>query len=501
MASAFCTLVAGALVLLCFYLYTKFTYWKRHGIPTAKGYYPFVGHMLPVLMARKHAFDVITQASIDNKDRSMVGFYKGFKPVLIVRETELIKSVLQSNFSSFHENGLKIEPEVDPLLAKNPFFTYGEAWIAGRKRLTYAFSNTRLKILFASITNVLKKFDNFLERRLRSNNRYEVELKYLFSKFTAEVVANAGIGVEGFCFEEKEHAVSFDKIGDSIFKPPFIQGVLSQLIILFPGVNKLCKFPFVQKDIDQFFRKIVTENLEIRRKETTPRNDFLQLMLDLEKSGEALDIEATAAYVFSFFMDGYETSSATLNLTGHLLAANPAVQEKLRNEVKSTIEKHGGELTYEALKEMTYMDQVLKESQRYYSVVGFLSKVCTEEFELQGSDGLSYRAKPGSEIYIPVYALHRDPKYWSNADVFDPERFSDERKQTIEKMAFIPFGEGPRMCVGMRMAWVQMKACLAGLLRSYKLELSPKTKLPLKFSATALVATPIGGCWVYISKL
>ncbi|CAL7936767.1 unnamed protein product [Xylocopa violacea] len=463
MASAFCTLVAGALVLLCFYLYAKFTYWKRHGIPTAKGWYPLVGHVLPVITARKHVFE--------------------------------------NNFSNFHDNGLKIEPDADPLLAKNPFFNSGDTWMLGRKRLTYAFSNTRLKILFAGICGVLKKFENFLERRLKSNTRYEVELKYLFSKFTAEVVANAGLGVEGLCFEDKEHATAFDKIGETVFKPSLIQGILGQLIILFPGVNSICKFPFVQKDIDHLFRKIVTENLEIRRKESTPRNDFIQLMIDLEKSGDSLDIETVASDAFSFYTDGYETSSATLNFTGYLLAAYPAVQEKLRNEVKSTIEKHGGELTFESLKEMTYMDQVIKESQRYYSVVGFLSKLCTEEFEFKGSDGLSYRATPGSEVYIPTYAIHRDPKYWTDPDVFDPERFSDERKQTIEKMAFLPFGEGPRMCVGMRMALLQIKACLAGLLRSYKLELSPKTKLPFKFSPTTLVVSPVGGCWVYISKL
>ena len=91
--------------------------------------------------------------------------------------------------------------------------------------------------------------------------------------------------------------------------------------------------------------------------------------------------------------------------------------------------------------------------------------------------------------------------YWVNPNVFDPERFNDERKQTIEKMTFLPFSEGPRICVGMRMTMLQVKACLATLLSNYKLELSPSTQVPLKISSHYFLSEPIGGNWVYISEL
>ena len=440
--------------------------------------------------------EFIRLAYEENKGHSMVGIYKGTRPVLIVRDPNLVKTVLQSNFSSFHENGRKVVPEADPLLSKHPLFSYGEAWSTGRKRLTYAFSNVRLKILFAAVSGVCKKFEDFLNRRLKTSSKYEVDLKSLFSRFTGEIVANAGLSIEGYCFEDDVRAGSFHEIAENTFE----ESLGTIIAFHFPSINRLLKLSLLPKSVDGFFRRIVCENLKVRRNDSTPRNDFLQLMIDMEKTGEVVDEENVSAHAISLYLDGTETSSITLNFIGHDLAANPEIQEKLRKEARSTIEKHGG-LTFDALKDMTYMNQVISESQRLHPAVGILQKMCTEEFELQGSDGLTYRIKPGTEVVISVFGLHGDPKYWANPDVFDPERFNDEKKQTVEKITYLPFGEGPRICVGMRMALMQIKACLAIILSNYKLELSPKTQVPLIMSPHNFLSEPTGGNWVYISKL
>jgi len=147
------------------------------------------------------------------------------------------------------------------------------------------------------------------------------------------------------------------------------------------------------------------------------------------------------------------------------------------------------------------MDQILNESQRIIPTIGFQSKVCTEEIELRGSDGLVCRVQPKTEIQIPVHGLQHDPRYWDNPEVFDPERFSPGNKRNIDRFTFLPFGEGPRICPGQRMALLQIKAGLTTLLRKYSLELSPKTKLPLKMIPGAIIASPQGGLWVIIRQL
>ncbi|EFN80195.1 Probable cytochrome P450 308a1, partial [Harpegnathos saltator] len=93
-----------------------------------------------------------------------------------------------------------VNPELDPLLANNPFFTYGEKWVIGRKRLTYAFSSMRLKILLENVKQVCQQFEDFIDRRLNKTEQVEMELKDLFARYTTQVVASAGFGVNGFCF-------------------------------------------------------------------------------------------------------------------------------------------------------------------------------------------------------------------------------------------------------------------------------------------------------------
>lgn len=501
MASVFLKLLVSAVVLLILYLVKKYSYWKRRGIPTVKGCIPLLGNILPVLTLKMNFHDMHTEIYKNHKNQSMVGYYKLLDPVLVVRDPQLVKIVLQSNFSSFHKNALTVRKDLDPLFSRNPFFSYGDEWSRSRKRLTWAFSNVRLKTLFVTVNGVCKKFEDFLNRRLTGSDKYEVELKSLFSKFTGEVVANAGLGIEGFCFEDQKHPMAFDTISGEVFSTSWKRALENNALFI-KQLRNLMRQRFIPVEFDAFFRNTVKENLKIRQKDPTPRNDFLQLMMDLTKnSNEPLDEEAVTAEAMSFYIDGFETSSITLSFVGYQLAIHPNIQEKLREEVKSKIAKHGGVLTFDALKEMTYMDQVISESQRRYSGLGALSKVCTESFVLEGSDGLKCRVDPGVEVIVPNQGLQIDSDYWPDPEVFDPDRFSEDRKQSIVKMTFLPFGEGPRMCVGMKMAQLQMKAALAVLMNNYKIELSSKTKLPLKMSPYYFLMSPVGGLWAHISKL
>ena len=234
------------------------------------------------------------------KNCSMVGFYKFTSPVLLIREPQLVKTVLQTNFSSFHDNSVAVAPDADPLFATNPFFCNGDTWVSGRKRLTWAFSSMRLKILFVAVSGVCKKFEDFLDRRLKSSDKYEVELKYLFSKFTGEVVANAGFGIEGYCFDDESRPMAFDRIGDAIFKPNAINAILQSVVFFMPTLNKILKVSIFPKSLDKFFRDLVDESLEARKKDSTPRNDFLQLMANLEKTNdEKLSKDVLTAHMAS----------------------------------------------------------------------------------------------------------------------------------------------------------------------------------------------------------
>ncbi|XP_078048896.1 cytochrome P450 9e2-like [Augochlora pura] len=495
------TLLLGAVILIVIYFVKKYTYWQRRKIPIPNGYWPLMGHMWPVYMVRKSMTDHMEDLYRKCNTHSMYGVYDGLTPALVVREPRLLKTVMQSNFANFHKNGFAVIPKKDPLLAVNPFFSDGEVWQNGRKRFTNGFSNARLKNLFTIMMQVCNKQQQFLEEQLKSNDNYEVEMKHFFGRFTAETVANAGLGIEGYSYEKNPPANAFHSIGLMIFNPNLFSAFITNLVFLNTNLATFLGIPLLDKRVDAFFRRIVHENLGLRLKDPTPKNDFFQLMIEQEQADGEMNEERITAHTLSLFFDGFETSRVTLAFIGYHLARYPEVQEKVREEIRATLAKNDGVLTYDSLREFKYMEQVMSESERRYNVLAFLRKVCTNECELVGSDGLSANMKPGMEVYIPITAIHRDPQYWSNPEEFDPDRFSDERKHEIEKMTFLPFGEGPRMCVGMRMAMLMMKVCLATFLNNFKIELSPKTTVPLKLSQYHFLTEAITGIWVKVSKV
>ncbi|XP_012536053.2 probable cytochrome P450 6a13 [Monomorium pharaonis] len=496
------SLILGALIALYFYLTRNYKYWQKRRIPCANGVLPGFGHMFSVFCMKTDFVNFICKIYKDNKGHSMVGIYDFMSPLLMIREPELVKTVLQTDFSSFSENAIPIDPELDPLTATNPFVLSGEKWLNSRKRLSYAFSSMRLKILLKSVNQVCMAFENYIDKKLSNVEKVEFELKNLFSKYTAQVVAGAGFGIDGYCFDDEKKDISFTKIGKDIFEPTLRNKLAFTLMFFIPSLNKIFKISIVPKHIDHFFRTLVADLMEQRRREKIPRNDFLHLMVELERAeGDKFDTETIAGHALSFYVDGTESSGSTMSFICFYLASNREVQEKLREEVLSVLRRYNGEITYEGLKEMTYMDQVFNESLRLLPTATFLKKRCTEEFELKGSDGIVCRVQPGTEILIPVQALHKDPQYWDHPEEYDPERFNPERKHSNERFAYLPFGEGPRICVGMRMAQLQIKAGLAIILRKYRMDLSPRTQVPLKMIPSTFLPTPKGGLWVYFRQL
>nr|XP_050868700.1 cytochrome P450 6a2-like [Vespula vulgaris] len=502
MSSLFFVLLLCGIFALYIYWRKIYSYWNRQGIPEVPYSLPIVGNLWPLLLMQKNLAQLVGSWYDSYKNASMIGYYEGTTPGLLIRDPELVKTVLQTSFSDFHENAIKVDKDIDPLVAKNPFFLKGEEWLVGRKRLTYAFSSMRLKILSETVRKVCEKFDDYLYKKIEEDQRIEFETKDLFSRFTGEVVANAGFGIEGFCFEDNYNPQSFHEMGKKIFKTTWFLDTLQSMIFFLPILNDYLKIPFLPKEIDHFFRTIVKQIIEKRREETEKRNDFFQLMVDLEKSeGQKFDEESLAAHALSFFVDGYETSSATLSFICFELSVHCDIQEKLRKEIGDVLAKHQGEITYDSLKEMTYLEQVISESQRLNTLLDIMGKICTNNIELKGNDGLTCTVETGTKIFIPTRSLQRDPKYWSNPEAFDPDRWTEERKFATTKYSFLPFGEGPRICVGLRMALLQIKAAIATLLMKYRVERNPRTSYPVKIGVSGILSTPIDGLWVYLKRL
>jgi cytochrome P450 family 6 len=184
------------------------------------------------------------------------------------------------------------------------------------------------------------------------------------------------------------------------------------------------------------------------------------------KTHKSLSIEEIAANVFVFYIAGNESSSSTIAYTLYELTQNEELMKKAQEDVMNTLEKHDGILTYESIKDMRFIEFCVKETLRKYPGLPILNRVCTKNYHIPES---SFTIKKGTSIIISLLGVHRDQKYFPNADKYDPERFSDDRHDYDDDM-YMPFGQGPRNCIAFRMGILITKVAIIMLLRNYYFE-------------------------------
>ncbi|GFO15527.1 cytochrome p450 [Plakobranchus ocellatus] len=205
--------------------------------------------------------------------------------------------------------------------------------------------------------------------------------------------------------------------------------------------------------------------------------DFLQLLIKAEASDsddiigdKKLTTEEIAAQGIIFIIAGYETTSSTLQFLFYELSRNQDVQDRLVSEIESVL-KEDEEPDYDACKRFKYMEAVINETLRIYPPVHLLTRRAVVDTTLAG------RPVPaGTAILFPTANIGRDPEFFPEPDIFKPERFFDEPRNTIDPVTFLPFGYGPRQCIGLRLAMMEMKIALVHILRKVRvIGATPKT--------------------------
>lgn len=154
-----------------------------------------------------------------------------------------------------------------------------------------------------------------------------------------------------------------------------------------------------------------------------------------------------------------------ISFAAYEIAVNPHIQEKLQNEIDKVLKETNDQLSYEAISGMKYLNAVINETLRKYPVQPGTDRLCVKDFELPPTlpNAKSYVVKEGMIIFLPVYALQHDPKYFPEPEKFKPERFLDEADQ-CNFNAYFPFGLGPRMCIGTKFALLETRIVLFHLL-------------------------------------
>ncbi|XP_023310973.1 cytochrome P450 9e2-like [Anoplophora glabripennis] len=210
-----------------------------------------------------------------------------------------------------------------------------------------------------------------------------------------------------------------------------------------------------------------------------------------------------AAQAMIFFFAGFDSVSNIMSFLAYELAANPDIQDMLRDEVRSTLEECEGKLTYEGLLKMKYMDMVVSETLRKWPILLGIDRVCTKPYTIEPilPDETPLRVEKDVMISLPVYGIHHDPKYFPNPERFDPERFNDENKSEIKPYSYFPFGLGPRNCIGSRFALLEIKTVIFQILKHFELIPVEKSRIPVQISRKQFNLTAEGGFWFGLKRI
>ncbi|XP_030433732.1 cytochrome P450 3A9-like [Gopherus evgoodei] len=466
------------LALLILYGIWPYGLFKKLGIPGPTPL-PFFGTTLEY---RKGIVDF--DKNCFQKYGKIWGLYDGRQPVLAILDSTLIKTVLVKECYTTFTNRRIFGPT--GMLKSAISIAEDEQWKKIRTVLSPTFTSGKLKEMFPIMAHYGKVLVRNVQKQVEKDE--PIAVKDVFGAYSMDVITSTSFGVnidsmnnpqDPFVKEVKK-LVKFD-----IFSPLFI--LISVFPFLIPLLDML-NVNIFPNDALEFFTRSVTKIKEKRKRETrTDRVDFLQLMIDsqnLNISHEILtDIEILAQAII-FIFAGYETTSSILGYMVYSLATHPDVQQKVQEEIDSVLPNQAP-LTYDALMKMEYVDMAVSETLRLFPFGGRIERVCKKDVEING-----VTISKGTVVMIPPYLLHRIPEYWPEPEEFRPERFSKENKETMDPYMYLPFGAGPRNCIGMRFALLSIKVAIASLLQNFTFRPCKETPIPLKLSSKGFI-TPM----------
>ncbi|NXP44780.1 CP3AO protein, partial [Heliornis fulica] len=475
-----------ALLLIFVALVVAYGIWpfglfKKLGIPGPRPL-PFFGTCLEY---RKGFLDFDNECF--RKYGKVWGIYDGRQPAVVTTDPQIIKTVLVKECYSTFTNRRKTD--LAGVLKNAISLAEDEQWKRIRTVLSPTFTSGKLKEMFPIMKHYGEVLVRNVQKQVKKNNALSV--KDIFGSYSMDVVTSTSFGVnidsmnnpKDPFVREMQKLVKFD-----FFDPLFILSFVCPFLT--PLLAKMGVSFFPSSAVD-FFMRSLAKIKEDREKDTQKgRVDFLQLMIESQKSGshrnneesqKALTDIEVLAQAFIFIFAGYEPTSNTLCYLAYELAMHPDVQQKLLEEI-DTVLPNKAPLTYEAIMQLEYLDMAVSETLRLFPLGGRLERTCKKDVEING-----VTIPKGTIVVIPPATLHYDPEYWPNPEEFRPERFSKENKDTIDPYTYLPFGAGPRNCIGMRFALLTLKVAITILLQHFTFQTCKETPIPLKLSSVGLL--------------
>lgn len=338
------------------------------------------------------------------------------------------------------------------------------------------------------------------EEVVKRNNADGIETCEMAACYTTDVVSNCIFAFDAQSFKHPDAPIR--KMGAHLMQSSTWMNIYFLVASIFPCLDRFYKMPFVSKRVQDFFIQLMSDALHYRETNKIVRADFLDYLQQLKAKKNLSNLDLTG-HAMTFFLDGYETSSLAMAYMLYELARNPRVQDKLRAQLEALAQTKEG-ITFKSLDKLDYLDQVFYETLRLHPPAVYAAKICTEACELPLDDRRMITIAKDSTTIIPIYSIHRDEEHFKDAPAFHPERFDRANggvKSFQDRGVLIPFGDGPRTCLGIKIAAAQIKAGVTAIVRQFRLKVNANTKEPIIMDPVSFVNTPLGGIWLDYNRI
>ncbi|XP_077563276.1 cytochrome P450 3A24-like [Haemaphysalis longicornis] len=489
-------LAATVFILLYLYASRRRNFWKNQNV-LAEPFALIFGSTLKLMFTPIHEVDYARY----KKYGQLFGAFEMGNVILFAAEPEIVKQVLVKDFQIFPNR--RAFEFCDPLLDNMMSATPVERWRNIRPVASPAFSTAKMRMMNSLIEDCAKVTAEHLKEA--ASKKEDIDVVQFFGNYTLDVIARCAFGTR-----LDSHS---DQTNEFVTKSrqAFSGRITLRLLACFmlPAIAKLLKLRAFHPETFLYFQRMCQSIIKSRQDKQVRHEDFLQLMMDAQEgkltataenkaeqdnrlfnigvdlkrdtsfsSNKRLTEDEAMAQCLVFFVGGQHTTSSLIAHILYLLSIHPEVQEKLRMEVDECFETHGDHISLDVVSKLKYLHCVVSEALRMYPPIGRLERSPVEDCIL-GDTGI--KLKKGDLVAIPVYAMHHDPQYFPDPFTFKPERFDDDNVGSIHPYTYLPFGAGPRNCIGMRYALQAVKLSVLYTIRNVQLVRTEKTKVPLEF--------------------
>jgi cytochrome P450 len=381
-------------------------------------------------------------------------YFGGVKEAIVTTNPVVIQHVLKTNSENYHKSEIQVK-RMGHFLGKGLLTTEGEAWRTQRRLIQTGFERKQLEVLSSIMQDSLADSLLDFERQARIG---PVDIYPLMMKITFGMVGRSLFGAR-----LKEEDIDLISLAISTVQEFMVRQTIQPYLNPWFAVSGELRR---HEEMRTLAFGILLDYIR-RRREEAPGHDLLQILMDARYSdGEGMSDELILSESMQLLVAGHETSSNALSWLLYLLSSRPDCVDRVRQEFDSVLGERP--LSYSDVPKFEFTTQVTLEALRLYPPFWMVDRMALAD------DRAGDIAIPrGSTVVVFIYGVHHSPLYWENPESFDQERFTKVKQKLHRPFAHLPFGAGPRGCIGGNYAMLQILMILSVLLRKYDFRLVP----------------------------